>query len=365
MLLDLGYILKTMSACKIKITLFLIGLAICSLCSSQEITFTIKGKLINKSSSNKVFLQGEISETASLAEGGEFEFKGSLSKPGSMLIKTNNSYAWEIWVTNGDIDVEIEEYSSSMDSTDKKLLRLRSLSGPSETLQAEFFTTKWNALNKEFNSVSLSNRTDTIIKYFLPILKEYVTNHPNSELSAYSINRFPIGNENKRELLRILNRDINIEEAKKIEKTIAREELLKRGNLIANFEQLTLKGEKFYLNSLDAKYVLLEFWASDCMPCRSGNPFLVKTYNFFKNKGFEIVGISLDVEKKQWKGAVKKDKLPWIQVSDLKGWNNIVASKYFVDYIPFNILIDRNRQIIAINLIGESLSKKLAELLQN
>ncbi|HVG42249.1 MAG TPA: thioredoxin family protein, partial [Chitinophagaceae bacterium] len=108
----------------------------------------------------------------------------------------------------------------------------------------------------------------------------------------------------------------------------------------------------------------LDFWASDCAPCRSAHPPMIETYNKFRKKGFEIVGISLDDAKNGWSAAVKKDKLPWMQISDLKGWNNELALKYEIDFMPFNILMDRNKTIIATNLDNNSLAEKLATLLQ-
>lgn len=131
-----------------------------------------------------------------------------------------------------------------------------------------------------------------------------------------------------------------------------------------DFTQNDDEGNVFKLSSLKGKYVLVDFWASWCVPCRAENPNLLKAYNQLKDKNFEIVGISLDETKAAWLNAVKHDGMPWIQVSDLKGFKNEVALRYGISAIPQNFLIDPNGLIIAKNLRGEDVDKKLAELIK-
>lgn len=107
------------------------------------------------------------------------------------------------------------------------------------------------------------------------------------------------------------------------------------------------------------KYVLIDFWASWCGPCRAENPNLVKVYNDFKDKGFDIFGVSLDTDRANWLKAIKDDNLTWHHVSDLKGWENSAAQVYGVRAIPANVLIDKDGYIIAKNLSGDELRKKL------
>jgi peroxiredoxin len=111
------------------------------------------------------------------------------------------------------------------------------------------------------------------------------------------------------------------------------------------------------------KYVLVDFWASWCGPCRAENPHLLKAYNRFRSKNFSVLGVSLDEDGASWKEAVHKDGMPWAQVSDLKGWNGDVPLKYGIQAIPFNFLVDTNGIIIAKNLRGTELEKRLEEVL--
>ncbi len=137
------------------------------------------------------------------------------------------------------------------------------------------------------------------------------------------------------------------------------------GSVAINFTQNDVDGNPVTLSSFRGKYVLVDFWASWCGPCRAENPNVVDNYQRFKNKNFTVLGVSLDREgqKDRWLEAIQKDKLTWTHVSDLKFWNNEVAKLYKVQSIPQNLLIDPNGIIIAKNLRGQDLGKKLCEVL--
>ena len=136
------------------------------------------------------------------------------------------------------------------------------------------------------------------------------------------------------------------------------------GNIAPEISLADPNGKIISLSSLRGKYVLVDFWASWCGPCRGENPNVVAAYEKYKNKNFTVLGISLDEDKASWLEAIKEDKLNWQHISDLKKWESIVVGAYQIEGIPFNVLIDPTGKIIATELRGQALQETLAGVLQ-
>ena len=136
------------------------------------------------------------------------------------------------------------------------------------------------------------------------------------------------------------------------------------GGIPPAFTALDTDGEKISLSDFKGKYILLDFWASWCIPCRKEFPFLKKAYAKFKDKNFEIIGFSLDTEESLWISSIENDDVSWKQASNLKGYKDPVAVAYEINAVPTNWLIGPDGKIIARNLRGEQVEKVLAQLIK-
>ncbi len=152
--------------------------------------------------------------------------------------------------------------------------------------------------------------------------------------------------------------------AKNLSTVIARDKVGAIGSPAIDFTQTDTAGNNVSLSQFRGKYVLLDFWASWCRPCRMESPNVVAAYNNFKDKNFTVLSVSLDEKRESWLHAIKMDGLNWTHVSDLKYWSNDAARQYNIQSIPQNYLIDPNGVIIAKNLRGEALVAKLKEVLK-
>ncbi|RZK38615.1 MAG: redoxin domain-containing protein [Pedobacter sp.] len=233
-------------------------------------------------------------------------------------------------------------------------------------------------LKEDSLRVALSKTTDTTVKAEIrqqlnnikpeeyAAYLSYTKNHPSSLIIANIVDVYSTtwGKEKTNEIYQLFTPTLQqTTYGKSINRFLSLSREIKIGGKYVDFEQTNTTGKKVKLSDIKGKYILLEFWGSWCGPCREENPVLVQTYNAYKAKGFEILGVAADENKAQWLTAIKDDGLLWENVTDLKGSKNEAGLIYNINSFPTNYLIDQNGIIIAKDLRGKKLADKLAELL--
>lgn len=201
----------------------------------------------------------------------------------------------------------------------------------------------------------------------LRVTKKWIAAHPNSEYStvliATSLARMQPMSATMEDFKKLTPEAKDNAIGKQLTVIAKKQSAVAIGKPAPDFSQQNSNGKLIKLSDFRGKYVLIDFWASWCKPCRAENPNVVKAYNKYKTKNFTILGVSLDKNKENWLQAIQKDGLAWTEVSDLKFWKNDAAVKYGVNGIPANFLVDPHGKIIAANLRGEDLENKLKEIL--
>jgi peroxiredoxin len=214
-------------------------------------------------------------------------------------------------------------------------------------------------LDKEYDSLDLEHKK---------IIADYIQTHPKSIVSgllAFENFSYDARLGQVDSLYHDLDTSVRITYyGKQLQNLIDKMKLTAIGALAPAFTCNDADGKPVALSSFRSKYLLVDFWASWCGPCRRENPSVVEAYHQFHPKGFDILGVSLDDTKSDWIAAVKKDGLNWTQVSDLKGWQCEPAALYGVKAIPMNYLLNKNGTIIAKGLRGDELKSKLTALIR-
>ncbi len=199
------------------------------------------------------------------------------------------------------------------------------------------------------------------------LVSRFIKEHPASYVSAFQLAQnfsYDIVPSQVEPLYNALDDKIkNSHFGKTVKESLDAAKTTAVGSIAPDFTLNDTKGKPVSLAAFRGKYILVDFWASWCGPCRQENPTVVKAYQNYKSKGFDILGVSLDEKKDKWEQAIKQDKLEWTQVSDLKGWQSDVAELYGVKAIPMNYLLDKEGKIIAKSLRGADLIRRLGELL--
>lgn len=368
-------------------------------------TFVINGKLGSVTTPAKVYLSyqlgaNNVTDSANVVNGA-FSFTGTIINPVNATIAVNykglplekfidGNYKYAengglISKTADDLDFFLEKGTitiTSKDSIDKAQITGSQLNIDNVKLQAQLkaINQKGEKLMAEAKAATPEQQKSAAFRSAMQArykalqteqkttLKSFISANPDSYLSLLALTSVSGPSPDVSEvepLYSSLSQNIKNTEAGKMMK--AQLEALKVtaiGSEAPDFIQNDVNGNPVKLSSFRGKYVLLDFWASWCGPCRQENPNVARNYARFKNKNFTVVGVSLDRPdgKSAWLAAIKSDGLDWTQLSDLKFWNNQAAALYSVTSIPQNYLIDPQGKIIAKNLRGEDLDAKLEQL---
>lgn len=200
------------------------------------------------------------------------------------------------------------------------------------------------------------------------LTRQWIIKHSSSPISAYLLYHVLRNNTSIENLEKVLNRLSSEAKAnifgKKLQTEIDATKATAVGKIAPDFTQNDTLNKAISLRDFRGKYLLIDFWASWCVPCRAENPNLISVFKKFHNKNFTILGVSLDRDKDKWVQAIRKDNLLWTQVSDLKFWDNDVAKQYNVSSVPSNLLIDPHGKIIAKDLRGDEVEKVLTEYIK-
>ena len=299
-----------------------------------EVAGMPEGKIYLKSFRNKMFFDVDTAEV----KDGKFTFKGEVDQPLLFGLATENmDYPVQLFVENTTMDVKIGD------------------DGETITVQ-----------NSPVNTVFQEN-ADKVFEDGYDI-DSLIAKYPDSPAAAFYLYRYftyqlPL-DDLKATRARSSLALGDCPYVKDLDGIIKQLENVQIGKTAPEFSLPDTAGVSVSLSDFRGKYVLLDFWASWCPPCRRENPNVVKAFNEYKDKNFTIIGISLDKDKSKWLKAIADDNLTWTHLSDLKYWDSEIPALYGVRGIPANVLLDPDGVIIAKNITGEDLHQKLKEVIK-
>jgi peroxiredoxin len=343
--------------------------------TTKKAGFIINGKLdgFTNGTEIKLIQNGEAVEmTKTKLLEGKFVLKGNVKEPVLCYLIIGTEKPVEIYVENGSISIKGK----------KAVSNVFEISGSVSHKEFTNFTKTFIPMAQQLNSLantinstmpgaqrdSLMKTYDTTQKNIQKEIDKFITEKKKSAVAAFILSATFDFNQD----VVVLDKRFNLldasvkksESGKRLEQFIAEKRVGAIGTEAMDFTQPDTTGNPVSLSSFRGKYVLVDFWASWCGPCRNENPNVVENFNKFKAKNFTVLGVSLDRpgRKDAWVQAINEDNLTWTHVSDLQWWNNAAAKLYHIQGIPQNILIDPQGKIVAKNLRGPDLEAKLCEI---
>ena len=326
---------------------------------SEAAEFNINGIVTGFNEGATVeFLNGQTgaTELTTILKAGKFSFKGKMEKPDFKIILFNRQQPYiTVFMDNSNVSI----------TGDKATIDKSKITGSSSHTAFEQFNTSlepYQAVFAEAGEYSEEMHTRAI-----KLIDDFVTTHTSSYITPLAVIRYnQIADDvyKTEALYNMLDPKIKATSmGQYIAQQIAEGKVNGKGSMLADFSQPDTSGVPVSLSSLRGKYVLVDFWASWCGPCRQENPNVLAAYNKYKSKNFTVLGVSLDKAKPAWIEAINMDGLTWTHISDLQGWQNSVAQQFQIFNIPQNFLIGPDGKVVAKNLRGPALERKLARLL--
>lgn len=360
----------------------------CSSSSKEEVTsgeswtVTISGK-VGFPQEGQIVIQelknggSGWQDTIKLKSNYTFSKKVKISEPGYYKINFYNRQFVDLIVYKSDLEVNVDGNNPSGFQEVKGSPEIDLIREVQEILQEAERSPEIARLNQEF-SVAVQSRDDVKMAalqeaYMKEIEKshdkvaELLRNAPASLgvinlLQSNVIDRDKYMDTYQKVAEKLKREWPNVEHAKQFVSMVDKMKAIAIGQIAPEIALPDTTGQVVKLSSMKGKYVLVDFWAKWCGPCRKENPNVVRAYKQYKDKGFTVFGVSLDRSKQDWMRAIREDGLTWTHVSDLKYWQSEAAKTYNITGIPFSLLLDPNGVIIAKNLRGQALDAKLAEI---